>query len=262
VARAQSHRSDPRILSHRTLARDHRRLAAMLRPGMSVLDVGCGTGSITADIARAVGPHGRVLGLDRDDSLLAIARQEHAAIPNLRFVTSDILTFTADDRFDIVTAARALQWVSSPDAAIGRMCDAATPGGRIVVLDYNHEDNSWDPEPPIEFRRFYDAFLQWRHANGWDNRMADNLPALFRSQRIEDIVVHVDDEIARRGDPQFDTAGALWTHVVETLGPSLVAAGVLSEEARFTAELVYRDWVRDKLMTQVLHMRTVEGRVR
>jgi SAM-dependent methyltransferase len=259
---AQSHRSDPRILSRRTLARDHRNLAALLRPGMSVLDVGCGTGAITADIARAVGPHGRVLGLDRDDSLLAVARQEYSTIPNLTFVTGEILTFAQDDRFDVVTAARTLQWISSPDAAIGRMRDAAAHGGRIVVLDYNHEHNSWDPELPDEFRRFYEAFLQWRRANGWDNRMADHLAELFRARGIEDVVVHVDDEIARRGEPEFDAAGALWTHVVETLGPSLVAAGVLSEQARFTAETVYRDWVRDKLRTQVLQMRTVEGRVR
>ena len=80
----QSHQSEPRILSRRTLQADHRRLAAVLRPGMSVLDAGCGTGAITADIARMVGPEGHVLGIDRDESLLVQARQEHHAIPNPR----------------------------------------------------------------------------------------------------------------------------------------------------------------------------------
>ena len=48
----QTHRSDPQVLNRRTLEIDHRVLAGVLRPGMSVLDVGCGTGAITAGIAR------------------------------------------------------------------------------------------------------------------------------------------------------------------------------------------------------------------
>ena len=59
----QSHRSDPRILNRRTLRRDHRHLRKLLRPGMDILDVGCGTGAITADIAKAVDPDGMVLGI-------------------------------------------------------------------------------------------------------------------------------------------------------------------------------------------------------
>ncbi len=62
---AKSHRSDPRVLSRPTLERDHRSLAKLLQPGMSVLDVGCGTGAIIAGIAQAVGPSGRVVGMDK-----------------------------------------------------------------------------------------------------------------------------------------------------------------------------------------------------
>jgi len=168
----QTHRSDPRILNRRTLQRDHRRLAELLRPGMSVLDIGCGTGAITADIARAIGPNGRVVGLDRDESLLVIARGDHV-LPNLRFVNGDVLNFAFDESFDIVTAARVLQWINPPQLAIARIVQAATPGGKIVALDYNHNNNAWEPDPPTEFVRFYKAFLEWRSANGWNNRMAD-----------------------------------------------------------------------------------------
>ena len=68
----QSHRSDPRILNRRTLQRDHPYLARVLRTGMEILDVGCGTGAITADIAKAVGPDGMALGIDRDDASLVV----------------------------------------------------------------------------------------------------------------------------------------------------------------------------------------------
>src|SRR6516164_2145961 len=105
---AQSHRSDPRILGRRTLQRDHRCLAELLRPGLAVLDVGCGTGAITAGAAKAVGPHGHVVGIDRDEALLELARAEHAMIPNLRFEYGDVTTLTFGTEFDIVTAARTL----------------------------------------------------------------------------------------------------------------------------------------------------------
>ncbi len=123
----QSHSSDPRILNRRTLRRDHRRLAKPLRPAMSVLDVGCGTGAITADIARVVGPDGRVVGLDRHESLLVVARGAHA-LPNLRFAHGDILNFAFAESFDIATAARALQWINPPELAISRMRQAAALG--------------------------------------------------------------------------------------------------------------------------------------
>src|ERR1051326_6177360 len=106
---AQSHRSDPRILGRRTLERDHRCLAELLRPGLSVLDIGCGTGAITAGVAKAVGPHGHVVGIDRDEALLKIARTEHARLPNIRFKLGDVTALTSCTQFDIVSAARTLQ---------------------------------------------------------------------------------------------------------------------------------------------------------
>src|SRR5438309_11684352 len=108
---AQSHRSDPRILGRRTLERDHRCLAELLRPGLLVLDVGCGSGAITAGIAKAVGPHGSVLGIDRDPALLELARTEYAMLPNLQFECGDATALQFEARFDVVTAARTLQWI-------------------------------------------------------------------------------------------------------------------------------------------------------
>src|SRR5215472_8704887 len=117
---AQSNRSDPRILGRRSLQRDHRCLAALLRPGLCVLDIGCGTGAITAGAAKAVGPHGRVVGIDRDEVLLELARTEHGSIPNLRFEYGDVTTLTTCAEFDIVNAARALQWIPEPALAVSK----------------------------------------------------------------------------------------------------------------------------------------------
>src|SRR5439155_67113 len=77
------------ILDRRSLARDHRRLAAMLRPGQRVLDVGCGTGAITRGIVEAVGPGGRVLGVDANRELIDAARRAHGAVAGLELDVQD-----------------------------------------------------------------------------------------------------------------------------------------------------------------------------
>ena len=122
---------------------------------MDILDVGCGTGAITADIAKAVGPDGMALGIDRDDANLAIAVQEYGGIRNLRFEAADILTLGErfNNKFDIATAARTIQWIGEPERAILHMTKAAKPGGRVIVLDYNLDQTYWEPEPPVDFQR-------------------------------------------------------------------------------------------------------------
>lgn len=240
----QTHQSDPRVLNRRTLAQDHRTLANLLQPGMRVLDVGCGTGAITAGIAEAVGRAGRVVGIDRDASLVEIARKDHKHITNLSFAQRDVLALTEEAGFDIVTAALV--------AATKRL-------GMIVVLDYNHQDNSWDPSPPLEFVRFYKAFLAWRAANQWDNRIADHLPSMFASACLSQIEEQDNREVSLRGDPNFASATAIWPHVMETIGLTIVSSGFLNEIDRKQAMDRYENYRRTSLATQCLAIKTIVG---
>jgi SAM-dependent methyltransferase len=257
---APSHQSDPRILDRRTLQRDHRHLAGLLRPGLSVLDIGCGTGAITAGIAEAVGPHGYVVGIDRDEGLLERARAEHGSRPNLRFEHGDATALSHRAQFDIVTAARTLQWISEPALTLSKMKQAAKAGGMLVVLDYNHAKNRWDPDPPGEFCDFYKAFLAWREAHDWDNHMADHLPELFRSVGLADVESHVQDESIERGAPEFGEHADLWSQVIENLGEQLAKAGYCTESQLQEAHKRYRSWAKTELMKQTLAMRTITGR--
>ncbi|MBV8845207.1 MAG: methyltransferase domain-containing protein [Bryobacterales bacterium] len=256
---AQSHRSDPRILGRRTLQRDHRCLAALLRPGLWVLDIGCGTGAITAGVAKAVGPQGRVLGIDRDQVLLELARTEHAPIPNLQFEYGDVTTLTPRAQFDIVNAARTLQWIAEPALAISKMKQAAKPSGVLVVLDYNHTSNDWEPDPPGEFKLFYNAFLAWRSTNRWDNEMADHLPDLFQSAGLVDVKSQAHDEVVGRRDLDFTERAALWLEVIENVGGQLAAAGFCTKSELNAARECYESWVKTALLKQTLAMRAVMG---
>lgn len=256
---AQAHTSDPATLDRRTLARDHRRLAALLRPGMHVLDIGCGTGAITVGIAQAVAPGGSVVGLDRDATLLDRARAQHAAVSGLRFVEGDVLALDGPDRFDVVTAARALQWIDHPDDALARMATATRPGGWVVVLDYSHADLTWEPEPPPAIRRFIDCFLAWRTAHGWDNRIAHRLAAMFTSAGLIEVSTSVEDEIACLGDAGFEDALAIWQQVIRTMASPMIETGAIDADGADAAAAAWEDW-RRVAHRQHMVMRAVVGR--
>ena len=258
---AQSHRSDPRILGRRTLQRDHRTLATLLRPGLAVLDVGCGTGAITSGIAEAVASHGYVVGVDRDTELLELARKHYGQIPNLRFEFGDATNLSFRSQFDIVTAARTLQWIPEPSLVLTHMRQAAKTFGKVVVLDYNHARNEWEPDPPAEFQRIYKAFLAWRQANRWDNDIADHLPELFRSAELVEIQTHAQDEIVERGDADFFDGSALWSETMRGLSTHLTREGYCTATELSQGLEGYEAWVKTELVRQTLSMRTVTGRV-
>src|SRR5690606_38344341 len=123
------------IISARSLQRSHARLHELLRPGLSVLDVGCGNGAITRGAAERVGPGGRVVGVDVNERLIEDARRLHAAnLPNLSFDVADAYDLGFREEFDVVSAARVLQWLRGPAAALRSMVEAAKPGGLVIVL--------------------------------------------------------------------------------------------------------------------------------
>jgi SAM-dependent methyltransferase len=246
-------------VNRRTLQRDHRYLAELLRPGLSVLDVGCGYGAVTAGIAEAVGPEGFVIGIDCDEAILVVARRENPAVPNLRFELGDATELTFRSQFDVVTAARTLQWISAPDLAIAKMKDALKPSGTLVILDYNMSASLWEPEPPAAFRDFYGAFLAWRKSNFWDNQMADHLPGLFQSAGLVEIESHNHDEIVERGSPHFDEHANLWSWVIENMGERIVQAGFLNQSQLQAVSQCHQPWVQTELMQQTLIMRAVVG---
>jgi len=227
---------------------------------MAVLDVGAGTGAITAGIARAVGPSGSVLGIDRDETMIRLAREHHATVANLAFELLDVLELRDDARFDVVTAARALQWIADPARALGRMHAATHPGGMVVVLEYTHADLVWEPAPPEPVRRFYDAFLAWREANRWDNRLGEHLPGLFADAGFRDVVVTVEDEVAMRGEARFADTLELWQRVMETMGTTIVDAGFLARTDLDAARAAHRSWAERDARLQRMVLRAVDGR--
>jgi ubiquinone/menaquinone biosynthesis C-methylase UbiE len=248
------------VLDARTLASSHKRLGELLVPGMTVLDVGCGTGAITRGIAEMVGPTGRVVGVDSNPALIDKARQAYGAIPGLEFAIGDIFSLPYRDEFDIVTSARVLQWLSNPLGALNTLKAAVRPGGRVLILDYNHEKIAWQPQPPASMRKFYTAFLQWRADAGMDNAIADRLPIMLQAAGLDDIAVTAQHETAQRTDGDFRSRIGIWADVAASRGLQMVADGYVTEQERAAAESEYRAWIDEAAVSQTMYLLAVEGR--
>lgn len=257
--RAEIPEGPDRILSARSLAADHRRLYELAAPGHAVLDVGCGNGAITAGILERVLPGGRVTGVDINPRLIDEANHRYGGDPRLAFHVRDIYELGYESEFDIVTCARVLQWLSRPAAALESMIRAAVAGGRVLVLDYNHEKAAWDPEPPASFRRFYDAFLAWRAEAGMDNAVADHLARMFAEARLQNVAITPQHETTRRGEPDFERRINIWTEVIAGRGRQMVQDGAITEAERAAAQEEYAAWTREAARSQTLYLLAVEG---
>ncbi len=239
------------ILDVRSLEADHAALAALLRPGMTVLDVGCGTGAITRGIARAVSPGGAVLGTDVNAGLIARATAASAGQRNVRFEVADILRDRREPTFDIVTCARVLQWLADPSLALVAMARAARPGGTVEVLDYDHTRAEWDPPLPPSVQRFYQAFLGWRSGcrPGQRHRGPSSRPV---RAGLTEITAVDQPETTAYGDQDYQRRISLWPDVIASRGHQVVNDGWLTEADRALAEEDIRSWIARSRPAQYL----------
>jgi SAM-dependent methyltransferase len=144
------HESVLRSHNWRTAANSAAYLLPHIQPDMKILDVGCGPGTITADLAALV-PQGRITGVDLAAEIVTTARETAAArgLANAEFAVADVnaLDFP-DGSFDVVHAHQVLQHVGDPVGALREMRRVCRPGGLVAVRDSDYGAFAWYPEVP------------------------------------------------------------------------------------------------------------------
>jgi SAM-dependent methyltransferase len=161
---------------HESVLRSHRQRTAgnsagyllpHLRSGMSLLDVGCGPGTITVDLAARVAP-GHVTAVDLTTEALDVARKEaHSrGVSNISFAIADThrLEFP-DDTFDVVHAHQVLQHAADPVQALREMRRVCAPGGIVAARDADYAGFIWYPQLP-GLNRWRDLYEHAARANG------------------------------------------------------------------------------------------------
>jgi SAM-dependent methyltransferase len=164
---------DSVLRSHRwrTAANSAAYLVPHLVPGSDVLDVGCGPGTITCDLARSVAP-GRVVGIDSAADVVDMARADAAASGSggAAFEVADVFDLPfGDGTFDIVHAHQVLQHVADPVGALVEMRRVCRPGGLVAARDSDYPTFTFAPADP-DLDRAVAAYGELTRANRahWD----------------------------------------------------------------------------------------------
>ena len=115
------------------------------RPGERIVDLGCGPGFMTRELALAVGEQGRVHGLDLSEPMLALAGTRCAGLPAVELAVGDMAAFDrlADGSVDAAVALQSLEYVPEVSRAIREIARMLCPGGRAVVLDTDFDSTVW-----------------------------------------------------------------------------------------------------------------------
>ncbi|MFJ4466081.1 class I SAM-dependent methyltransferase [Streptomyces sp. NPDC089424] len=144
------HESVLRSHTWRTAANSAAYLLGSLKPHMRILDIGCGPGTITADLAALV-PQGHVTGADRAPEVLERARATAAgrALTNIDFEVADVHALDhPDETFCVVHAHQVLQHVGDPVGALREMARVTKPGGIVAARDGDYAAMTWYPASP------------------------------------------------------------------------------------------------------------------
>ncbi len=135
--------------------------ALALRPGERVLDVGTGVGLLALGIADAVGPSGRVCGIDISESVLEIARRQTGSRATIELRAADATSVPyEDDSFDVGVSTQVYEYVPDVNAALRELCRVLRPGGRALVIDTDWDSIVWRSSDDERMGRVLEAWKE------------------------------------------------------------------------------------------------------
>ncbi len=231
----------------RTAAEAAAFLLPHLRPGMQLLDVGCGPGSITVGLADAVRP-GQVRAIDLSEDVLAVARRlaDERATTTVRFERADLYDLPyPDGSFDVVYAHQVLQHLPRPVEALARMERLLRPGGVVAVRDSDYGTCTWSPADG-RLERWLAVYHAVARRNGAEPDAGRYLHGWLRAAGFLDIDLSGTTWTFPGYDSVADWATS-WAErtVSSNLATQAVEYGIASREELEAIAEGFREWARD-----------------
>ena len=227
-----------------------------LHPGQRLLDVGCGPGTITLDLAARVAP-GHVLGIDASADVIrqAEATRAEAGVANVEFATGDVYHLGQDDgTYDVAHAHQVLQHLADPVAGLKEMRRVLRPGGILAVRDADYGAFVWGP-PDARLDRWRELYHQVTARNGAEADAGRHLLTWVRQAGFDD--VRTTSSTWTFADPDSRAWwGGLWSErvVASSYADQAVAYGLSDEDELAGLAEAWRQWAaRDDGLFIVLH---------
>jgi SAM-dependent methyltransferase len=202
---------------------------------MVCLDVGCGGGDVTLDLADLVGPEGRVVGWDIDETKLGLARSEatEKGFANVEFRLSDIGQSELVPEFDVVYARFLLTHLKDPAEALASMRQVLQPGGVVIVEDIDCTGYFCYPDAPALWR-YVELYTQAVRRRGGDPNIGPRLPGLLLDVGFERVQMNVVQPAGTEGEVKL-----LNPITMESIADCVLAEGLATrnEVERVIAEL-------------------------
>jgi len=222
-----------------------------VKAGERVLDVGCGSGVVTRDIARRVGPAGLAVGADPSPQFLVVARelaQAAGLAGQVEFREGSALSLPfPDGAFDVAVAVTVLSHTPGGESAIAEMARVVCPGGRVGVFDLDTDMTSITHPDRALTRRIVAAASDATAVDGWLSR---RLPLLFAQAGLED--VRVRGFFPLETDPRGFYAG-----LAERAAETAFTAGAITEaERRGWLDALHAERARGPVIAGRLHIFT------
>lgn len=203
---------------------------AGISPGMTVLDVGSGAGDVALIAAGLVGRAGRVVGIDRNNSglELARARANAAGFSHLVFREGNITDLSPDERFDAIVGRLVLMYQPDPASTLRRLASHLKPGGIVAFGEYNITPDAMraPSDMPLTGKLFSWIDGAFRHA-GAETRMGDRLFRTYRDAGLPNPTMCLMSYIG--GGHQWD-GYAYAAATVRSLLPLIIKAGLGTPE--------------------------------
>lgn len=215
--------------------------------GMCCLDVGCGGGDVTLELARRAGAGGSVLGIDLDATQLEVARAEAraAGASTVEFRAAGITEYRDQPRFDVVYCRFVLTHVPDPAAALRNLFDLVRPGGAVVLEDIDFSGHFTYPPLPA-FQRYAELYVAAVRKRGGDPNIGLRLPSMLLDTGCALVRMNVVQPSGLEGEVKVINAITMRN-----------IADVLIRDGLSTADEV--DRVVDELHRFALDPRTVAG---
>lgn len=206
--------------------------------GHHVIDLGCGPGYASFELAQLVGPGGRVVGVDESASFInylntqVIARslkQLHGVVGDVQDLPGMRATgageYLRPGSFDLAYQRWVLCFVPKPDAMIAGAAELLKPGGRFVIHDYfNYASMTMAPRRASHDKAVAATVASWRERGG-DPDIAGRLPRMLKAHGFTVTHLEVHQRLARPADTMFHWPDVWW----RTYAPKLVQMGFLAQ---------------------------------